>query len=220
MSKSGLGACRGWREVRAELADDAVHGLTLLFPLFSLPPILPRSSSTNVSLCSPCGHYASDCADPANVSLWWQIPLQSLPAIGELFVNVTSSVPTLPPSTHLTSLPLSLLTPPLSLLAHSYEVAYSRAPARMKSLVLAFFLFSNSLSSALTEALTAVLVDPYLIWPYVALAVATLLCAIALPTYFKHLNEPVSIALESRTEGNASDAASESYDDKKQSIEA
>ena len=140
---------------------------------------------------SSCGNYATSVCQDSPLSLWLQIPLIALPALGELFVNVTS-----------------------------YEVAYTRAPARMKSLVMALCLFSSAISSALTEALTEVLVDPYLIWPYVALAVATLLCAIALPTYFKHLNEPVSIALESRTEGNASDAASESYDDKKQSIEA
>jgi len=71
----------------------------------------------------------------------------------------------------------------------------------MKSLVLAFFLFSNSLSSALTEALTAVLVDPYLIWPYVALAVASALCTVALPTYFRHLNEPVAFGEVERMEG-------------------
>lgn len=112
---------------------------------------------------SPCGYYASSCAaGVSSYSLWLQVPLQSLPAIGELFVSVTS-----------------------------YEVAYTRAPAKMKSLVLAFFLFSYSISAALTEALTGVLVDPYLIWPYVALAVATFICAIVLPLWFGHLNEPV-----------------------------
>ena len=110
------------------------------------------------------------------------------------------------------------------LLPLRYEVAYMRAPARMKSLVMALCLFSSAISSALTEALTAVLVDPYLIWPYVALAVATLLCAIALPTYFKHLNDPVEFGNVDRMEGKqqpaAADASSEHSDEKKLSHEA
>lgn len=94
----------------------------------------------------------------------------------------------------------------------------------MKSLVMALCLFSSAISSALTEALSAVLIDPYLIWPYVALAVATLLCAIALPTYFKHLNDPVDFGDVARMEGKhqpaAVDASSEHSDEKKHSIEA
>lgn len=105
-----------------------------------------------------------------------------------------------------------------------YEVAYMRAPARMKSLVMALCLFSSAISSALTEALAAVLVDPYLIWPYVALAIASFLCAIALPTYFKHLNDPVEFGNVDRMEGRqqpaAVDASSEHTDEKKHSIEA
>ena len=47
---------------------------------------------------SPCGYYASSCDSVTpGASLWLQIPLQSLPAVGELFVNVTSLVPLLFP---------------------------------------------------------------------------------------------------------------------------
>jgi len=104
---------------------------------------------------SPCGFQASSCLEPSPISLWWQIPIYSLPAIGELFVNVTS-----------------------------YEIAYTRAPARMKGLVYACVLFASALSSALLEIINPVMNDPNLIWPFVAAAVACTLCAIALPIFF------------------------------------
>ncbi|KAL7423123.1 hypothetical protein Q5752_002422 [Cryptotrichosporon argae] len=110
---------------------------------------------------SPCGYYATDCDAVSPVSLAWQIPLYSLPAIGEIFVNVTS-----------------------------YELAYTLAPARMKGLVYALCLFSSAISSAISLALSAVITDPYLIWPYVALACACFVTAFVFPIYFKHLNKP------------------------------
>lgn len=111
---------------------------------------------------SECGWYASTCDTVTSVSIWAQIPLYSLPAIGEIFVNVTS-----------------------------YELAYTRAPARMKGLVYALCLFNQAISSAIGLACSNAIQDPYLIWPYVALAVACLLCAVLCPTYFRHLNDPV-----------------------------
>lgn len=109
---------------------------------------------------SPCGYYATDCEDGvSSVSIAWLIPMYVIPAIGELFVNVTS-----------------------------YEMAYTRSPARMKGLVYALCLFSTAISSAIGLALSAVITDPYLIWPYVALAVACFLVGLLFPTYFRHLN--------------------------------
>ena len=55
-----------------------------------------------------------------------QVPLFSLPALGEIFVNVTS-----------------------------YELAYTRAPSRMKGLVYAFCLFTTAISSAIGLACSA-----------------------------------------------------------------
>lgn len=55
-----------------------------------------------------------------------QVPLFSLPALGEIFVNVTS-----------------------------YELAYTRAPPRMKGLVYAFCLFTTAISSAIGLACSA-----------------------------------------------------------------
>lgn len=126
-----------------------------------------------VEQSSPCGVYAtSDCAGVSDVSLWAQIPLYSLPAIGELFVNVSS-----------------------------YELAYTRAPARMKSLIYALVLFTSAISSAIGLALTPVVVDPYLKWPYVALAAACFACCPVLMLCFKDLNKPVTFNDIDRMEG-------------------
>ncbi|ODN81731.1 hypothetical protein L202_02123 [Cryptococcus amylolentus CBS 6039] len=111
---------------------------------------------------SDCGYYASTCETVTSWSIWAQIPLYSLPAIGEIFINVTS-----------------------------YELAYTRAPARMKGLVYALCLFNQAISSAIGLACANAIQDPYLIWPYVALAVACVICAVLCPTYFRHLNDPV-----------------------------
>jgi len=134
---------------------------------------------------SPCGYQATSGAEGCNapISLWAQIPLYALPAIGEIFVNVTS-----------------------------YEIAYTRAPARMKGLVYAAVLFTTALSSALTEIVNPALVDPYLIWPYVALAVASFICAVLMPMFFSELNQPMDLSDKARMEGKEQPNALEEED--------
>jgi POT family proton-dependent oligopeptide transporter len=132
------------------------------FILGSLTCVVCAVIQSRVYATSPCGKMASTCDTPSSVSLWWQIPIYSLPAIGEIFVNVTS-----------------------------YELAYTRAPARMKGLVYALALFNSALASAIGLAVSNAITDPYLEWTWTALAVACALCAISFPTYFRHLNKPV-----------------------------
>lgn len=47
----------------------------------------------------------------------------------------------------------------------------------MTGLVMALFLFTNAISSAISEACTPALNDPFLIWPYAATAIAGFLLA-------------------------------------------
>jgi POT family proton-dependent oligopeptide transporter len=123
--------------------------------------IIAAVVQTRIYATSPCGHYATDCElGVSPVSLGWLIPIYALPAIGEIFVNVTS-----------------------------YELAYTRAPARMKGLVYALCLFSSAISYAIQLALSNVIQDPDLVYPYYALIAATFICAIIFPVFFKHLNE-------------------------------
>lgn len=83
---------------------------------------------------SPCGYLASTCDDVSPISVWWELPMIVLGAISEIFVNVTS-----------------------------YELAYSRAPGNMKSVVFSICLFMTALYAAAGEVLTPVIKDPYLI---------------------------------------------------------
>ena len=71
----------------------------------------------------------------------------------------------------------------------------------MKGLVYAAVLFTTALSAALTLIVNPALKDPYLIWPYVALAIVSFICAIALPVFFSDLNKPVDFYDQARMEG-------------------
>ncbi|KAI9317582.1 POT family-domain-containing protein [Dichotomocladium elegans] len=58
------------------------------------------------------------------------------------------------------------------------EYAYKKAPAMMKSLVMALFLFSNCFAALLAFALVSVAVDPKLKWLYTGLSGAMGVCAV------------------------------------------
>ncbi|ATZ56146.1 hypothetical protein BCIN_12g06750 [Botrytis cinerea B05.10] len=112
---------------------------------------------------SPCGYYATGCeigTGVAPLSIWWQLPQWMIGGISECFCNVTA-----------------------------LELAYSRAPANMKGLVTSMYLFATALSAAIAQACTPSLVDPYLIWPYVAPAVLGTLMAIWFYFLYRHLDD-------------------------------
>lgn len=73
----------------------------------------------------------------------------------------------------------------------SYELAYTRAPARMKGLVYALCLFNSAIGAIIGLAAAPAIQDPYLIWPYVALACASFVVAFVFPTYYRHFNVPM-----------------------------
>ncbi|KAJ7684421.1 PTR2-domain-containing protein [Mycena polygramma] len=112
---------------------------------------------------SPCGYSASDCAIGTGVSpisVWVQIPLYSLPALAEIFINVTC-----------------------------YEIAYTRAPQRMKGVVFAIVLFMSAVSSAITLAISPSFTDPNLIWPFVGLAAGLVVCAVLIWLLFHKMDD-------------------------------
>ncbi|KAJ7272824.1 PTR2-domain-containing protein, partial [Mycena rebaudengoi] len=118
---------------------------------------------------SPCGYYASECSIGTGVSplsIWVQIPLYSLPALAEIFINVTS-----------------------------YEIAYTRAPQRMKGVVFAIVLFMAALSYAVALILSPALIDPNLIWPFVGLAAGLVLCAACIWIFFRHMDKEEAAVL-------------------------
>ncbi|KAF8073997.1 PTR2-domain-containing protein [Lyophyllum atratum] len=112
---------------------------------------------------SPCGYYATVCTVGTTVSpltVWAQIPLYVLPAVAELFVIISC-----------------------------YEMAYTRAPQRMKALTFSLVLFTGSLSSALTLIISPSFADPNLIWPFVGIGAACVLSAILIWVFFRKMDE-------------------------------
>lgn len=114
---------------------------------------------------SPCGNMATHCLVDGEtavspVSLWWQMPLIIFPAIGELFVNVTS-----------------------------YELAYTRSPTRMKGLVYSLSLFNTAIAAAISLACSKALTDPNLVIAWIVLACASFVPCFIFPTYFRDLNK-------------------------------
>ena len=101
------------------------------FLLASISCVIAAIVQSRIYALSPCGNYASTCDEVSPVSLWLQIPIISIPAIGELFVNVTS-----------------------------YELAYTRSPARMKALVYSLALFNIAIAAALTPPLSTATREP------------------------------------------------------------
>ncbi|KAJ6546896.1 PTR2-domain-containing protein [Mycena capillaripes] len=112
---------------------------------------------------SPCGYHASDCSigrGVSPISVWVQIPMYSLPALAEIFVYVTS-----------------------------LEIAYTRAPQRMKGVVFALVYFMSAISSAITLAISPLFTDPTLVWPFVGLAAGLVVCAFIIWLLFRRMDD-------------------------------
>ncbi|OUM55533.1 hypothetical protein BVG19_g5080 [[Candida] boidinii] len=123
---------------------------------------------------SPCGYYSTDCAEVAPISAWREVAVYIFQAAGECFCYTTA-----------------------------YEVAYTRAPKHMKGLVMALFLFTSAISSAISLAVTAALVDPWLIYPFGALAIAGFLTAVVFPIQYWRLD--LTMQQEAIADGLADD---------------
>ncbi|KAL4917528.1 POT family-domain-containing protein [Aspergillus aurantiobrunneus] len=91
---------------------------------------------------SPCHNKASSCHSPAPISVWVQTVAYVLIAISEVFTSITG-----------------------------YEYAYTKAPKNMKSVVQSLYLFTNAVSAAVQQSLTALSADPLLKWNYGFVAV-------------------------------------------------
>lgn len=109
--------------------------MSIGFILASLGCVSAAVLQDRIYKTSPCLEFASTCDDVSPVSLWWQVLPYFLPAVGELFVNVTS-----------------------------YELAYTRSPPRMKGLVYSMALFNSAIGAAISMALSKVIEDPNLTW--------------------------------------------------------
>ncbi|KAL1901047.1 peptide transporter ptr2 [Sporothrix stenoceras] len=134
-----------------------IKRMTFGFLLAAISGVFGAIVQWKVYKTSPCGYQASTCPEGmvSPISIWWQVPNVAFGAISELFCNVTA-----------------------------YEMAYVRAPPQLKSVVMAMFLFTNALSSAIGEILIPAIIDPHLIWVWAGPAIA--LFAQTAIFYFRH----------------------------------
>ncbi|CCH42578.1 Peptide transporter [Wickerhamomyces ciferrii] len=143
-----------------------VHRMFFGFILAAISQVAGAIIQWKVYESSPCGYYATDCdvgTGVSPISVWVEVVLYVLGAASECFANTAA-----------------------------YEIAYTRAPEHMKGLVMALFLFMQSISAAISEAATSALIDPHLIWPFVACAIVGFVSAV----YFLWLYKDLHIIME------------------------
>ncbi|KAI9026112.1 peptide transporter PTR2-A [Hyaloraphidium curvatum] len=102
---------------------------------------------------------ADNAGSPSSVSVWLQIPAYLFIACSEIFASITG-----------------------------LELAYSRAPETMKSVVMALFLLTSAFGSAIQFALVPISQDPYLVWMYGSLAVVSAVAGALLYGFFRYLD--------------------------------
>ncbi|KAF9510756.1 hypothetical protein BS47DRAFT_1299831 [Hydnum rufescens UP504] len=110
---------------------------------------------------SPCGNQADNCGDKyANLNVWIQTGSYVLIAFSEIFASITG-----------------------------LEYAFTKAPKRMRSLVVSLFLFTSAIAAAIGEALNPLAADPLLVWNYGAAAIISGVAGIAFWICFRHLDK-------------------------------
>lgn len=169
-----------------------VTRITTGFAIASLSGVIGAIIQWRIYETSPCGYAATGCKIGTGVSplsIWLQVPIVSLGAISEVFCSVTA-----------------------------YELAYARAPANMRSLVVSLFLFSNAISAALSQAFLPLMTDPYLTWIWAAPAIALAVATIHFYFTFRHMDKDEFITegteeetseTRSSKDGHASDGTEE-----------
>jgi len=108
---------------------------------------------------SPCGNLASTCELPSRVNGWWEVVLYFMTGAGECFANTTA-----------------------------YELAYIRSPPQMKGVVIALFLLTFAIAAAISQALTMVLIDPYLVKVFIGTAAFGYLFTFGFYGHFRNLH--------------------------------
>lgn len=96
---------------------------------------------------NPCGSFVSTCQDAdgntvtSSLNVWIQSGSYVLIALSEILASITG-----------------------------LEYAFTKAPKNMRSLVMAVFLFTSAISSAIGEAFNPLSTDPRLVWNYATMA--------------------------------------------------
>lgn len=113
----------------------------------------------------PCYEYPLSCSPeysdtPNQVHVAWQVPAYVLIALSEIFASITG-----------------------------LEYAYTKAPASMKSFIMAIFLLTNAFGSALGIALSPTAENPKYVWTFSGLAVACFIAGCLFWLFFHKYNK-------------------------------
>lgn len=113
-----------------------------------------------------CGNHMNSCEDAdgnviaAPINVWSQTATYMLIGFSEIFASITG-----------------------------LEYAFTKAPHNMRSLVMACFLFTSALGSALNQALVALADDPLLVWNYATSAIIAAVGGTAFWIIFRNLDK-------------------------------
>ncbi|GMG19773.1 unnamed protein product [Ambrosiozyma monospora] len=140
---------------RLQINFTSIHKITLGFLLGVLGSLIGALIQQIIYNTSECGSYAPTCDKASPISAWWSGLMFSLQAIGECFASVTA-----------------------------YELAYSKSPAAMRSLVVGIYLLMMALSSVVGSVLAIWSKDPYLVWVFGGVGLVGLVCAIVFYFHF------------------------------------
>lgn len=162
---------------RAGVNFSALKKITLGFFTGSLAMIWAAVVQHYIYKTSPCGYKASDCTGEhtSPLNVWIQTGSYVLIAFSEIFASITG-----------------------------LEYAFTKAPQNMKSLVMAVFLFTSAVASALGEAFVALSSDPLLVWNYGVMAVLAFITGILVWIAVWRLDTQED-ALNNMAEGNMVD---------------
>ncbi|KAI5950884.1 PTR2 [Candida jiufengensis] len=109
---------------------------------------------------SPCGNHSTNCESPAPISAWQASSIYILAGASEVFCMTTI-----------------------------YALAYTRAAPSMKGMTMALFLFTSAISAAISLAVTAALIDPYLIIVFGVIGGVSFLAGIVVYIQFYNLDK-------------------------------
>ncbi|KAJ7364701.1 peptide transporter PTR2A [Mycena albidolilacea] len=138
---------------RRRIRFTSLKRITLGFFVGSAAMVWAAVLQHNIYQTSPCGHAAATCTDTAGnprvspLNVWIQAPAYVLIALSEIFASITG-----------------------------FEYAFAKAPANMRSLVMALFMGTGAMSAVLSEGFlsdthTGLAADPLLVWNYAVMGV-------------------------------------------------
>jgi dipeptide/tripeptide permease len=146
-----------------------ITSVTFAFTIAWMSSICGTATQWIIYEKSPCGSFATDCAEGngvAELSVWWQLRMITIGALRECFCAVTAN-----------------------------EIAYAFAHKGLKAIVMAMFSLMHALSAALAQSFTPLMKNPCLVGVWLNPAIALLVSSILFYHQFRYMNH-VSILLK------------------------